>query len=79
MALERDLLNLPGVRGADISFRAGSIRITFDDDVTSVDELRQAVRNRGVRLRGTDGAEADVDGMRSRTELRIEAGFVGLT
>ncbi|MDX1744338.1 MAG: heavy metal translocating P-type ATPase [Halobacteriales archaeon] len=79
LALERDLLDLPGVREADVSFRAGSVRITFDDDVTSVDELRQAVSKRGVRLRETDGAEADVDGMRSRTELRIEAAFVGLT
>ena len=79
LAIERDLCELPGVLDADVSFRTGSVRITFDDDVTSVAELRQAVSGRGVTVRGADDAEADADGVRSWTELRVEATFVGLT
>ena len=76
-ALERHLRDTPGVHDVDVSFRTGSVRITYDETVVSAERLREAVRDRAVSVRdGSDGAPA---GATSRSELRREAVFVGLT
>ena len=55
----------------------GSARITYDESVTSVEQLREAVRNRDVSVR--DEPDTAPDGVISHSELRWEAAFVGLT
>ncbi|MDX1744933.1 MAG: cation-translocating P-type ATPase, partial [Halobacteriales archaeon] len=77
LAIERGLQDLPGVLDAAVSFRTGRVRIRYDEDVISVEELRRAVRERGLTLRSESDVEADE--VRTRTELRFEAAFVGLT
>lgn len=77
LSLERHLHRTQGVHDADVSFRTGSVRITYDDSVTSIDELRQVVTEHGVTLREREGEDAGET--RTRTELRIESVFVGLT
>ncbi|WP_135303044.1 heavy metal translocating P-type ATPase [Haloarcula amylovorans] len=76
-ALERHLRNTPGVHDADVSFRTGSVRITYDKRVTSAEQLREAVRDRDVSIQ--DEPETAPDEATSRSELRREAVFVGLT
>jgi len=76
-ALERHLQNTPGVREADVSFRTGSARITYDESVTSEDALRQAVRDRSVSLQ--EDSDTAADDVSTRAELEQEAVFVGLT
>ncbi|WP_241662563.1 heavy metal translocating P-type ATPase [Halorubrum depositum] len=76
-ALERHLAGLSGVRDVDVSFRTGDARITYDGSVISEEAIRDAVRDRNVSIRGD--AEPDTDGVRSRSKLRREATFVGLT
>nr|WP_233340920.1 heavy metal translocating P-type ATPase [Haloprofundus sp. MHR1] len=75
--LERHLQDTPGVRDVDVSFRKGSAQITYDGSITSEKALRRAVRDRGVSLRDESGTPTDDVGTRS--ELRREAVFVGLT
>ncbi|MEA5409562.1 heavy metal translocating P-type ATPase [Haloarculaceae archaeon H-GB2-1] len=76
-ALERRLRETRGVHDVDVSFRIGSARITYDDSVTSEETLRQAVRDRDVSIQ--DDPDAPPDEVTSRSELRREAVFVGLT
>lgn len=76
-ALERHLSDTPGVHDVDVSFRTGSARITYDESVTSEERLRDAVRDRDVSIR--DERDTDSDEVTSRSELRREAVFVGLT
>ncbi|WP_159899594.1 heavy metal translocating P-type ATPase [Salinirussus salinus] len=76
-ALERHLERVPGVHDVDVSFRTGSVRVTYDGEVTTEETIRDAVRDRGVSVR--DDPEADTDSVSSRSELRREAVFVGLT
>jgi Cd2+/Zn2+-exporting ATPase len=76
-ALERRLLSLSGVHDADVSFRTGSVRIAYDESVTTEETLREAVLDRDVSLR--EESEETTDDARSRSELRREAVFVGLT
>jgi len=76
-ALERHLRDTPGVRDADVSFRTGSARITYDESVTSEETLRQAVRDRDVSIQ--DEPDTAPDEVTSRSELRREAAFVSLT
>ena len=76
-ALERHLRDTPGVHDVDVSFRTGSVRITYDGSATSEELLREAVRDRGVSIRGASDAAADE--VTSRSELRREGTFVGLT
>ncbi|WP_418766730.1 heavy metal translocating P-type ATPase [Natronomonas amylolytica] len=76
-ALERHLQNVSGVHDADVSFRTGSARITYDEEVTSEDTIREAVRDQDVSIQ--DDPDTDTDDVSSRSELRREAVFVGLT
>ncbi|GAA0550335.1 heavy metal translocating P-type ATPase [Halorubrum ejinorense] len=76
-ALERRLRTAPGVRDVEVSFRTGSVRITYDESATSEKTLRQAVRDRNVAVRAD--AEPATDDGSSRSELRREAVFVSLT
>jgi Cd2+/Zn2+-exporting ATPase len=76
-ALERHLRDRPGVYDVDVSFRTGSVRVTYDESVTSEETLRQAVRERDVSIQ--DEPDTAPDEMTSRSELTREAVFVGLT
>ena len=76
-ALEQLLLNTPGVQAVDVSFRTGSVRIDYDENVTSAETLRQAVRDRNVSVRAETATATD--GGSTRAELRREAAFVALT
>jgi len=76
-ALERYLRKTPGVHDVDLSFRTGSAQITYDESVTSEETLRQAVRERDVSIQ--DEPDTAPDEMTSRSELKREAVFVGLT
>ncbi|MBV0923212.1 cadmium-translocating P-type ATPase [Halomicroarcula limicola] len=76
-ALERHLRETPGVHDVDVSFRTGSVRLTYDGSVTSEETLRQAVRDRDVSIQ--DEPDPAPDETTSRSELRREASFVGLT
>jgi Cd2+/Zn2+-exporting ATPase len=85
-ALERHLRELPGVHDAEVSFRTQSARITYDERITSEAELREAVRDRDISLRDAsdapdapDASDASPDGLASRSKLRRETAFVGLT
>ena len=45
LALERRLRGVPGIEDAEASYRSGLLRITYDDSITSPDELRHLVRD----------------------------------
>jgi len=75
--LERHLRSAPGVHDVDVSFRTGSVRISYDESVTSEDQLREAVRDRDVSIR--DEPDTATDEVTSRSDLRRESAFVGLT
>ncbi|GAB6862836.1 hypothetical protein JCM17092_29250 [Haloplanus litoreus] len=76
-ALERHLQRLSGVHDVDVSFRTGSARITYDGSVTSEETIRDAVRDRNVSIQ--DDTDTAADDVSTRSELRREAVFVGLT
>ena len=76
-ALERHLEGLSGVHDVDVSFRTGNARITYDGNVTSEETIRDAVRDRNVSIQ--DDPDTATDDMSTRSELRREAVFVGLT
>ena len=76
-ALERHLRDTPGVHDVEVSFRTGSARITYDESVTSEEQLREAVQDRDVSIQ--DESDTAADEVTSRSELRREAAFVGLT
>jgi len=76
-ALERHLQDISGVHDVDVSFRTGSARITYDEEVTSEETIRDAVRDRDVSIQ--DDHEMATDDVNTRSELRREAVFVGLT
>ncbi|MUW14208.1 cadmium-translocating P-type ATPase [Halorubrum sp. CBA1125] len=76
-ALERHLKRLSGVSDVDISFRTGDARITYDGSVTSEETIRDAVRDRNVTIQ--EESERTTDDVSTRSELRREAAFVGLT
>ncbi|ELZ88310.1 heavy metal translocating P-type ATPase [Haloferax sulfurifontis] len=76
-ALERRLHNTPGVHDVDVSFRTGSVRISYDGSLTSEETIRQAVRDRNVSLQ--EDSETGTDEVSTRSELRREAVFVSLT
>jgi len=76
-ALERHLRDISGVHDVDVSFRTGSVRITYDESGTSEEQLRGAVQDRGVSIQ--DEGDTEPDEVTTRSELRREAVFVGLT
>ena len=75
--LERHLRNTPGVHDVEVSFRTGSARITYDESVTSDETIRDAVRDRNVSIQGD--SDTETDDVSTRSDLRREAVFVGLT
>ncbi|WP_115864293.1 heavy metal translocating P-type ATPase [Halorussus litoreus] len=76
-ALERHLRRLSGVHDVDVSFRTGDAQITYDGSITSEETIRDAVRDRHVSIQ--DESETATDDVSTRSELRREAVFVGLT
>ena len=76
-ALERHLQNLSGVHDVEVSFRTGSARITYDRRLTSEETIRDAVRDRDISIQ--DDRETATDDVSTRSDLRREAVFVGLT
>ena len=76
-ALERRLQNTPGVHDVDVSFRTGSVRMSYDERVTSEERIRQAVRDRNVSV--AEETESEPDDASTRSELRRESVFVALT
>jgi len=83
LTVERALERATGVRNADVSFRTGAVRVTYDEGETSPDAIREVLRELGVGLREGDerdgDEERDSDGATSRSELRVETAFVALT
>ena len=76
-ALERHLRRLSGVHDVDVSFLTGDARITYDGSITSEETIRDAVRDRHVSIQ--DESETATDDVSTRSELRREVVFVGLT
>ncbi|MFD1687271.1 heavy metal translocating P-type ATPase [Halobellus litoreus] len=76
-ALESHLKRLSGVHDVDVSFRTGDARITYDGSVTSEETIRDAVRDRNVSIQ--DESEKTADDVSTRSALRREGVFVGLT
>ena len=76
-ALERHLRRLSGVHDVDVSFRTGDARITYDGSIISEETIRDAVRDRHVSIQ--DESETATDDVSTRSELRREVVFVGLT
>ena len=52
LVIEKRLRALPGVRTVAANFASASATVTYDDQVTDVDGLRQAVRDCGFHCRG---------------------------
>jgi Cd2+/Zn2+-exporting ATPase len=76
-ALERHLQKTAGVHDVEVSFRTGSVRITYDEEVTSKETIRNEVRDRDVSI--PDDPDTDTDDVSTRSDLRREAVFVALT
>ena len=76
-ALERHLRSLSGVHDVDVSFRTGATRITYDRSLTTEETIRAAVRDHGVST--PNDADTEANDLSTRSELRREAAFVGLT
>jgi Cd2+/Zn2+-exporting ATPase len=76
-ALERHLQDITGVHDVDISFRTGTVRITYDEGDTSEGKIRDAVRDQNISIQ--DESDTAPDDVSSHSELRREAVFVGLT
>jgi Cd2+/Zn2+-exporting ATPase len=70
---------MPGVHDAEVSFRTGSVRVSYDERITAEETIRQAVHDRNVSLESDPETETETDEVTSRSELRLEAVFVGLT
>nr|WP_254859329.1 heavy metal translocating P-type ATPase [Natronomonas gomsonensis] len=68
---------MSGVHDVDVSFRTGSARVTYDEEVISEETIRDAVRDRNVSIQ--DDPDTTTDEVSTRSELRREAVFVGLT
>ncbi|MFB6075069.1 MAG: heavy metal translocating P-type ATPase [Haloarculaceae archaeon] len=83
LSLERRLERVEGVLAADASFRSGTVRVTYDDAVTTPDAIVAAAGERNVAVRLRDGVSAEQEeterSERERRALRLEALFVGLT
>ncbi len=77
LSLERRLRAIAGVHEADVSFRAGVIHLSYDESVTTLDEIKRAIREFGVTIQ--EGEEGLVDSEAFERGLRIEAAFVGIT
>jgi len=78
-ALEQHVRQLPGVRGADASFRGGILRVEYDEAVTSPDDVERVVRDFGVPAERDGEGEAAAEDTAEHSSLRMEAVFVALT
>ncbi|WP_152042130.1 heavy metal translocating P-type ATPase [Salinigranum salinum] len=76
-SVERALEATPGVHDADVSFRTGRVRLSYDESVVTRDELERLVRDHDVAVR--DEAESSSDDVSTRADLQREAVFVALT
>jgi Cd2+/Zn2+-exporting ATPase len=79
LTIERKLEQLSGVQEADVSFRTERVRLTYDPDIVSTEELRETVQELGLTVQGDTPGETDAEETRSQSDRRIEAVFVGLT
>ncbi|MCI3130830.1 heavy metal translocating P-type ATPase [Phenylobacterium aquaticum] len=52
LVVERKLRGLPGVKAATANFASASASVTYDEGLTTVEALRQAVRDCGFHCRG---------------------------
>lgn len=50
MTVEKALLKVPGVRGAEVDLRAGTAKVTFDPAKATRDEMVKAVEEEGYRV-----------------------------
>jgi len=76
-ALEGHLRDTPGVHDVDVSFRTGSVRITYNESVTSEKQLREAVQDRDVSIQ--EEGDIGTEEVTTRSKFRREAAFVVLT
>ena len=77
LSVERALEATPGVYDADVSFRTGDVRLSYDQSVVSRADLEQLVRDHGVSVR--DETASPPGDASTGTELRRESAFVVLT
>jgi Zn2+/Cd2+-exporting ATPase len=82
MALERELRGAPGVRRATASYVGGVLSVTYDQAVTSPDEISRRVQQLGVRVEPS-GSEGATEPVRRPfpwlTAQRLEAIFTAVT
>lgn len=50
MAVERALLKIPGVKGAEVDLGAGTAKVTFDPARATRNEMVKAVEEEGYRV-----------------------------
>ena len=77
-SLEQRLRTMPGIRGASASFRSGILRVTYDDAVTSPDDVKRVVRELGVTTEPDTSDESEAKPEKGRS-LRKESLFVAIT
>lgn len=75
LALERRLRETVGVREADVTFRNGLLRLTYDRSLTTETDLKRVIRDFGTEVQEDPEPGDGVD----RARFRREAVFVGLT
>jgi len=83
LALEHRLRSVPGIQDAQASFRSGILRVTYDDTVTSPDDLVHSVRELGEAASPSESHAPDGDATPTpavdRAQLRRESVFVALS
>jgi Cd2+/Zn2+-exporting ATPase len=79
LSVERALESTPGVQKAEVSFRTGSVRISYDESVVTGAELERLIRDHAVPVEGGSERTSAPDDASSRTTIRREVVFVGLT
>jgi len=83
LALEHRLRSVPGIQDAQASFRSGILRVTYDDTVTSPDDLVHTVRELGEVASPSESHAPDGDAAPEpavdRAQLRRESVFVALS
>ena len=79
LSLEQRLRRVPGIRGADASFRSGVLRVTYDDAVTSPDDVEHVVRELGIPTERDGHDEAADEDTADRSVVWMEAAFVVIT
>ncbi|MFC7235638.1 heavy metal translocating P-type ATPase [Halosegnis marinus] len=75
-SIERALAGTPGVHDADVSFRTGTVRISYDAEAVTEDALERLVRDHDVPV--TDGPASEGADAGTGTDLRREVVFTAL-